>query len=161
MTRSAAPVPAQAPVPTLQPLAIARGYEAIRAGIAAWCQAERISRMELDARARLTDGHAGKILSPRATKKLGRRTFGAVLHATGLALVLVRDDEALALIEQQLAASKPASMPQPHWRRSRGTTWGRRMAGWRNLKLTREQRSDIARNAAQVRWSRAKNETAK
>jgi hypothetical protein len=151
VTASSTPNAAQA-APMLQPIAIARSYEALRAGIAAWCKAERISRMELDARAGLTDGHAGKILSPRAVKKLGRQTFGAVLNGAGLALVLVRDDETLALIEQLLAASSPQAIPRQHWRQIKGTAWGRRMAGRRTLKLTRQRRSEIAKHAAQARW---------
>lgn len=139
---------------TAQALAVVRDYAALRRAVADWCAATGITRTELDARAGLAEGHSNKLLAPKAVKKFGSLTFGPVLNATGLALIVVQDDEALAVIEQQLKASETASARRPHWRQRKDGAWSRRMNGKRTLKLTAQQRSDIARKGAQARWQR-------
>jgi hypothetical protein len=78
------------------------------------------------------------------------------MAAVGLVLQVAIDPAA-----QALPSARQARAQRQHWRQKRGTGWGRRMAARRALKLTAEQRRGIARKAAQARWSRAKNETAK
>jgi hypothetical protein len=109
-----------------------------------------MTRAELDAEAGLADGHAGKLLSDRPRKKLGIVTLGRVMAATGLVLIVADDPDAQAPSQ----ASPTSKSRSTHWRTNKGTSWGRRMAARRALKLTTEQRSSIARKAAQARWQR-------
>jgi hypothetical protein len=158
-SNSATPEAASVPVAAVQPIAVVRGYDSLRAAIADWCVVARITRAELDARVGLADGHSGKLLSTRAVSKFGNRTLGPVLQATGLAILIVQDDEALALIEQQLNATADAcdlNAPprRKHWRTNKNSKWGRRMSARRTLALTPHRRREIARKAAQARWQR-------
>jgi hypothetical protein len=144
-----------------QPIAVVRSYDDLRRAVADYCDQIGMSRMELDAEAGLTDGHAAKLLSAKARKKFGIVTLGRVMAAAGLVLQIVIDPDAQ---HRDLDASKLASRARrydrtKHWRTHKGSAWGRRNAALRALKLTPEQRSEIARNAAQARWSRAKNKT--
>jgi hypothetical protein len=50
-----------------------------------------LSRLELDAQSGLCDGHSDKILRPRAEKKFGIMSLGAILQTLGLILVIVED----------------------------------------------------------------------
>src|ERR1700722_15296222 len=116
-----------------------------------------MTRAELDTEADLADGHASKLLGRRARRKLSIVSLGRIMAAAGLVLIVARDHEAP---QRKSSASTYASTTrQNHWRRNRGAAWGRRMAALRALKLSGSQRSEIARNAAQERWSRAKNKT--
>jgi hypothetical protein len=156
-TGIAAPEAASAPAAAVQPIAVVRGYDSLRAAIADWCTEAGITRAELDARAGLTDGHSGKLLSARAVSKFGNLTLGPVLQATGLAILIVQDDEALALIEQYLNARADAcdgNSPPNHWRTNKNSKWGRRMSARRTLALTPDRRREIARKAAQARWQK-------
>jgi hypothetical protein len=53
-----------------------------------------LSRLELDAQAGLCDGHSDKILRPRAEKRFGITSLGAILQTLGLILVIVEDPAA-------------------------------------------------------------------
>lgn len=86
-------------------------------------------------------------------KRLGWVTLGRVMAAVGLVLQVSIDPAA-----QASPSARPAGEPRSHWRHQRGPAWGKRMAARRALKLTAEQRSDIARNAALARWSRPNKE---
>jgi hypothetical protein len=138
-------------------LAVARSLDDVREAVRLRCAQLGITRNELDERAGLTEGHAGKLLSLRGVKHLGRVSLGRVMAATDLVLIVAVDGEPVEQIEQAIADRHIASISQannkaPHWRSGKGSTWGRRMAARRALKLTAEQRSEIARKAAQARW---------
>jgi hypothetical protein len=135
-----------------QPIAVVRSYDALRRVVADWCEQNHITRAELDAEAGLTDGHAGKLLASKARKKLGMVSLGRVMAAAGLVLIVAVDPEAPLRIT---AASNTVSKARPkHWRRQKGSSWGRRMAMLRALKLSGPQRSEIARHAAHARHRR-------
>ena len=142
---------------TLQPIATVRSYDDLRRVVADHCERIAMSRMELDAEAGLTDGHSAKLLSAHARKKLGIVTLGRVMAAAGLVLIVAIDPDAP---HREFDASKAASRSQrydrtKHWRRDRSSSaWGKRMAALRALALTAEQRSEIARNAANARHRR-------
>lgn len=142
-----------------QPIAVVRSYDDLRCAVADWCRQIGMTREELDTEAGLTDGHSGKLLSARAVSKFGNVTLGRVLAACGLVIVVAIDPDA-----------PPRPPPEPHareggrsfgakngsttmhWRKTRGTAWGRRMAALRALKLTASQRTASARKAAEARW---------
>jgi hypothetical protein len=102
------------------------------------------------------------MLSRIARKRMGWHTLGWVLQALGLALQLVKDQNARP---RDLDASNVESKRQrydraKHWRNVKGSAWGRRMNGMRNLKLSSTRRSEIARIAARARWQRKKSKPA-
>ena len=144
-----------------RPLAIVRSYHDLHEAVRAWSDEIGMTREQLDAEAGLANGHAGKLLSPRAIRTFGNVSLGRVLAALGLVLVLTEDGEAVERIEQRMTAEKNArndacdKIPPQHWRLAKGSAWGRRMAARRALKLTAEERSASARRAAKARWSKA------
>jgi hypothetical protein len=140
----------------VQPIAIVRSYDDLRRVVADWCEAIHMTRAELDMEAGLADGHAGKLLARRARKKLNIVSLGRIMAAAGLVLIVARDHEAPQ--HKPNASTYASTTRQNHWRRNRGTAWGRRMAALRALKLAPEQRSEIARNAALARHRRPDKE---
>jgi hypothetical protein len=135
----------------LRPIALARSYADLRRIIADWCSQTGMTREQMDQDAGLTSGHAGKILSDKASRRLGIVTLGRVIAAAGLVLVVAVDPDAPP--RPAKPGRKANGNQAKHWRRQRGSGWGRRMAAWRALKLTPEQRSESARTAALARWS--------
>jgi len=158
----------QAKAVALRPLAVCHSYDDLRRAIVAFCADQGVTRQQLDLDAGLGDGHASKLLSPRtaqrALKRFGGSSFGRVLDALDLEIVLQLRADAEVYGEQPNNACDDASATpdaaaqidrQPHpvdWRRKRGPGWGRRMAARRALLLTPEQRSASARTAARARW---------
>ena len=140
---------AHAPAVVPEAIAIVRSYTELQRAVVAWCEQIGMTRAELDVQAGLAEGHSGKLLARRARKKLGLVTRGRVMAATGLALQVVIDPDA-----QASPQARPAHIPRQHWRQKRGSSWGKRLAARRALALTAEQRSSIARKAAQTRWHR-------
>jgi hypothetical protein len=136
------------------PIGTARSYDDLRRIVASWCDHIGMTRAELDVAAGIADGHAAKLLARRARKKLGMVTLGRVMAAVGLVLQVAIDPAAQA--PSQACAARA---PRNHWRRQRGSAWGKRLAARRALALTAEQRSAIAHKAAQARWSRTKNKS--
>jgi hypothetical protein len=134
---------------TPQPIGTVRSYDDLRRIVAEHCARLGMTRAELDIEAGIADGHAAKLLARRARKKLGMVTLGRVMAAVGLVLQVAIDPDA-----QAAPQARPARAPRRHWRQQRGSSWGKRMAARRALKLSADQRSEIARNAAQARWQR-------
>lgn len=64
-----------------------------------------ITRDTIDQIAGLTSGHASKLLAPEPLKHYGLRSFGPMLGALGLKLLVVEDPEALARV---IARMEPA-----------------------------------------------------
>jgi hypothetical protein len=143
-------------------LAVVRHYNDLPRGLSARCAELGMTRIELDRRAGLADGHAGKLLAPWPSKRFGMTTLHLSLAATRTALILVEDDAALAEIEQLLAvqASSQAPARPPHWREhnSKRRAWASRMAALRAIKLSPARRSEIASKAARARWEKRKLE---
>jgi len=115
-----------------QPRPLIRNYDDLQAAVRARSTELGMTRADLDARAGLADGHAGKLLGRRQVKRFGNITLGLVLGALGSALVLVEDNEATA------AAPINAS--------------ARILAKRRAVTQTPDQRSAAARKAAAARW---------
>jgi hypothetical protein len=150
--RHAAPESTQRAAGELRPIAIARSYADLRRAIADWCGQIGMTREEMDEEAGLTSGHAGKILADKASRRLGIVTLGRVIAAAGLVMVLAIDPDAPPRPAKR--GSNANGSNEKHWRRLRGTSWGRRMAAMRAVKLSPIQRSESARKAAQARWQR-------
>ena len=132
-----------------RPIGTARSYDDVRRIVAEHCASIGMTRAELDAEAGIAEGNAAKALAPRARKRLGWVTLGRVMAAVGLVLQVAIDPDAQAPPQ----ACRPR-LPRQHWRQKRGSSWGKRLAARRALALTAEQRSSIARKAAQARWQR-------
>lgn len=157
MTASAGPKSAPAPATEPRPIAVVRSYDDLRRALRTWCDHIGMTRADLDEQAGLADGHSGKLLAPRAVRRFGNVSLGRVLAATGLMLVLAMDVDAQSS-DACDDACDAAGVDQPnHWRSVKGRAWARRMAARRALKLTAEQRSEIARKAAQARWQRQRS----
>jgi hypothetical protein len=137
-------------------LAVVRTYDDLHAALRARSAEREMTRAELDRRAGFTDGHAGKILAPRKTKRLGQTSWPLMLGALGLVLIIAEEGEAVERIEKTIAerrhASDDASAPTPHWRNGKGRAWGRRLAALRAIKLPPKRRREIAKRAAAARW---------
>jgi hypothetical protein len=145
--RAAPQIDVRAGGAALHLVGLGRNYHDLRRIVDEWCAKIRMTRAELDAKAGLTDGHSAKLLSRRQIKRMGPDTLGPVLTAAGLVFAIVIDPDTQACPQ---AADGPA--PRQHWRHNKGSSWGRRMAALRRLKLTAERRREIARKAAQARW---------
>ena len=157
MTANGTAQPSQAGAEPQPSAMLLRGYDDLRGALADYCELVGISRMELDARAGLADGNAAKALARRTRKRLAWKTLRRVLGALGLALQLVRDPAAEPLdLDASNSTSIASGRRAKHWRNVKGPAWGRRMGFARALALSAEQRSAIARKAAQARWSRTK-----
>jgi hypothetical protein len=138
-----------------QQIAIARSYSDVQRAIADHCECVALTRAELDHEADIADGNSSKALARRASKRMGWVTLGRILAAAGLVLIVAIDPDAPP---RDLNASSTASRRRysrtNHWRRNRRSSWGRRMAAKRALKLTAAERSAIATKAARARWQR-------
>ena len=77
-----ADVPSVAP----RPIALLRSHDDLRLAVRQWCAENRVTRMELDARAGLADGHASKLLAIHPHKKFGSKSMWRVLAAIGVML---------------------------------------------------------------------------
>ena len=158
MTANGTPKAAHVPAATPRPIAVVRSYDDLRIALRAWCTSIGMTRVELDEQAGLADGHSGKLLAPRAVKKFGNVSLGRVLAATGLVLVLAMDVDAQPIGDAHDDACDAKGDDQAHhWRSVKGRAWARRMAARRALKLSAEQRSAIARKAAETRWQRQRS----
>jgi hypothetical protein len=62
-----------------------------------------ISRSEIDRLAKLTPGHAGKLLAPKPIRKAGEATLPFLLPALGMKLIAVEDMQAVERIKTTAA----------------------------------------------------------
>lgn len=138
-------------------------YEALHEGIIDRVEDLNVSRITLDEEGGFQPGYASKLLCNPPMKNLGPKTLGGMLKATGMALVLVVDDERFAATKAQMSKRKrtvPAigGRQRPTWLFTREKS--QQMQVLRNKKLTPHQRKKIARKAAKTRWNNAKGRNA-
>ena len=124
----------------------------------------RITNETIDAVAGLPNGYASKLLCEPPMQRMGALSLGLILGAMGYSIQLIEDAEALARVKGRLKPRHPGRGPgrQPGERISsrRRPPWlinaerSRQFADLRMAKLTAQQRSTIARNAAAARWKR-------
>lgn len=136
---------------------IVTDYEALHEGFRDRVDDLEVTRQEIDAAGNLLPGYAGKLLCSPPIKNLGLVSLGKMLKATGMALVLVIDDERFAPVKAQMSKrQRPmrtnVSIKPPHWLISKETASKMRALGV--LKLSPRQRKLIAKRAARARWSK-------
>lgn len=117
------------------------------------------TREGLDEAGQLQSGYSGKLLCNPPMKSFGRQSLPGMLKATGMALILVIDDDRFALIKEQLGRRKRpmrsiVRIKRPKWLFNSKTSL--KMQGLRNLKLSPQQRRRIAKKAAKARWQLVK-----
>lgn len=142
-----------------------------------------ISHETLDSIAGLQSGYTSKLLAPKPIKNLGPMSFGSLLGALGLAVVVVEDAAMCERVSKQWEPRKrpqklPLSIPlsidnqvpaeiaitpeiqaqlrRPEYMREIGLRGNVK----RNANLSKWKRSVLARRAAKARWART-NQTEK
>ena len=130
-----------------------------------------ISHETIDSIAGLQSGYTSKLLAPKPIKNLGPMSFGSLLGALGLAVVVVEDPSMCERVSkhweprkrpQKLAASIPASInceipaiiqiiPELQAKLRNIASLGGKA---RAAKLSKRRRTQIARKAIMTRWAR-------
>lgn len=118
-----------------------------------------VTRLAIDEAGGFTGGHSAKLLCNPPIKNIGKVSLGKLLKATGMALVMVVDDERFAPVRAEMAKRKRRMHPngsirKPAWLITREAS--QNMQVLRNKKLTPRQRKLIAKRAAKARWNRAR-----
>ena len=149
----------------IAPLATVRSYSDLLTALRDRAEQLNISRASIGDCAGFHQGYAETILS--GVKSLGPQSLAPFLTAMGLKLILVEDVEAVAKyasrIERRQCVPRmpPDAVLTKRRRRRRAkaanqhcgdSSWGKRMAAMRQLRLSKFKRTAIARIAARVRW---------
>lgn len=116
----------------------------------------QVTHLSIDEAGGLQNGYSGKLLCTPPIKSFGRESLPRMLKATGMALILVIDDERFAEVKEQLGQRKRpmrsiVRIKRPKWLFN--TKKSLKMQILRNEKLSPQQRRRIAKKAAKVRWS--------
>lgn len=107
------------------------------------------TNLEVDAVSGLHSGYTSKTTAPIPIKSMGKVSMGPLLQTLGLALIVVRDDEAFAKIEHRLAKRVRPHQPanggsiRPKWlfKRKKAIEMGkRRFSLMTATELSRHQR---------------------
>jgi len=137
-----------------------------------------ISHETIDSIAGLQSGYTSKLLAPKPIKNLGPMSFGSLLGALGLAVVVVEDPQAVVRVEKHWQKRKrPQKLPplsislsisnevpmelqitpelqgilhRPEYMREIGLRGNIK----RNMNLSKWKRRVLARRAAKARWAR-------
>jgi hypothetical protein len=153
--------------PDLPALGIITDYASLHQALRRRADQLRLSRASLDTLTGLPDGYSGKLLAMRQTKILGVKSFGLLLEALGLRLVVEEDAEALAKYAARCETRHESNVRNGHrWHTAGIRRMGRfsperarEAAMLRMQKLTPTQRRQLARRAARARWQKAQTET--
>jgi hypothetical protein len=142
---------------------VALDMEALTAAVRDRAEDLNVPRLELDAAGGLQSGYSAKLLCDPPLKTLGAVSLGAMLKATGLALVVVIDDANFAPIKARLAKRRRTVPPngsirRPAWLITKESSPS--MQQLRNQKLTPRQRKMLAKRAIRARWRRSRAEPA-
>lgn len=146
-------------------------YEALQDAFADRIEDLNTTLTEIDAAGDLTRGNMQRLLGStdpsawrpttkrKQSRQFGWETLGKALKGTGMALVLVVDDERFADTKERLAKRRRAknvlpngSIRVPAWLITKETS--QNMHSLRNQKLSPRQRQMIAKRAARIRWKR-------
>ncbi len=136
-----------------------------------------ISHETIDSIAGLQSGYTSKLLAPKPIKNLGPMSFGSLLGALGLAVVVVEDTDQCERVSKHWEPRKrpmklPVSIPpsidnqvpaeiaitpeiqailrRPEYMRQLGLRGNIK----RNARLSKWKKSVLARRAAKARWAR-------
>lgn len=116
----------------------------------------------------MAEGHVEKLLQPKPSKNIGPVTFGPLLGALGIKILVVIDEPALASLRRHSRfqsrrhdapsrhTSKNVRKAQAKRRRSKALPpeRARLIRGLATLKMTPQQRTASARHAARMRWKK-------
>ena len=143
-------------------LATVRSYDELLAALRARALELGATRKQIGFVAGLPDGYAATLLAPGPAKSLGRTSFGPMLGALGLALVVIEDAEALARVRHRLGNGQKSYMlnggknapvifklSRKHMRKIAKLSAPARMK-----KMPKWKRSRVARQAARARWEK-------
>jgi hypothetical protein len=98
--------------------------------------------------------YSAKLLAPNPPRTIGSLSLGPLIGALGLALVVIEDREQLERIRHRLEPCKKKRMPPVASERKKPINgWSQWMQFQRNLSLSAEERSRLARHAARMRWA--------
>lgn len=156
-----------------EPIAEFTDYEGLRQALRTAQDYRNISLEDLDKFGGGPDGLFGKILGPRAVKRLGLQSLGWVLGGLGIRAILVEDPEAWQRIVERkdfkardkahLASVRQMHASAVHLILSRKDVARNAAKGgkarWANL--TPKQRSKLAKKIAKSRWRKVKRRRAK
>lgn len=106
-----------------------------------------------------------KLTGPRPIKTLGRLSFGPLLGALGLAIIVVDDEEQLGKLRHRLTARRQKAHEHSaavHYRLSRRFLLKIARLGGLNSrkKVSRRRASQLGRRAAKARWKKVVTEVA-
>lgn len=104
---SAPEKPKDAPLVSPRYLGVVRRLSDLRVPLRQRCAEIQLTRTKLDARAGLADGYSSKLIA--GIKGFGPISLPLILEVTGVVLLAVVDDEAVAAIERELGPGQPAS----------------------------------------------------
>lgn len=147
---------------------VALDYEALHEAFVDRVEDLNVPRLAIDVAGKLAAGHASCLLSTPPTKLFGKESLGKMLKATGMALVLVIDDERFAPIKAKMAKRRRIDKPaiagskRPAWlfRKDKAREMGkRRFALMTESQLKRHQRK-AGKASGKVRRSRLKQQQA-
>ena len=79
-----------------------RNYQELHLALRERAEQLGVSRLTIDDVSGLPSGYSAKLLAPVPIKRLGPLSFGLMLQALGLKLVVVEDREALARVKSRL-----------------------------------------------------------
>jgi hypothetical protein len=146
---------------TEQPLAEIRDYNSLHEAFRARANQLGVARTTIDTIGNLANGHASKILAAAKVRCLGRLSFGAMLFALGVKLVMIEDPESLVQITPHLTKRR-SPVPVLAVKVGRGKhrlvskRFLRKIASLggiaRKDRLNPSWRRGIARKAALARW---------
>lgn len=139
-------------------LAIVRDYSELHAALRARAEQLNVSRETIDNVAGFQQGYASKLLAGKPITIIGKWSFGTILAALGVKLILVEDPDAMARIKDRL-------VPRANSFVRKGVTYtpkdfkkwgaeGGKNGGLGKTKLSARERSLIALRAVRARWSR-------
>lgn len=148
-------------------LAVVRSLAELHAAVRARTEELGISRQVLDDLAGLQPGYSGKVLAPRPMRLMGRMSFGAILGALGLALIVIVDEEQLRKVQGRHEPRMRHMVRKLYVLRKNGKhcnkpnfvklSFLRQIASKagkaRLIKISPKRRRQIARQAARKRWS--------
>jgi hypothetical protein len=149
-----------------EPYRVILDYEALEDGFLDRIEDLNVPFPEIDAAGGMARGETQKLLSKsreRWARTLGIVSLGKMLKGTGMALVLVVDDERFAPVKEQMAPRRRkmppnGSIKRPAWLITKKAS--QNMQELRNKKLSPRQRRLIAKRAARARWKRSRTEPA-
>lgn len=115
-----------------------------------------ISFVTLDEISGVQSGYSAKVLGPSKRKTLGPVSFGAMLGALGLKLLIIEDLQALELVKTRLQQRNESQVRSHAERLSMWQRLGRNGGLKWVRNTTKAERRERARHAANVRWTDVK-----